>query len=564
MRKLTSSLKLPSYSEKTPHLGRLSGFLTVSLGASMILSGCFFETKSSIFKDYKNENPSYAHSSQIQLMMNDFGGLSTDTLKTNAFPWKVVVASVVTKRHYDQGADISKDTFQKVLKEYGFILPDKILNLKEGVPQPKLEFPVGIVRGDLEINIGLKPKTEIANFTCATCHSSRVFNAQGRATNDMWLGAPNASMNLQGYTSEIYESLKFVGRSPSEFNRNLKTIFPEITHQEYESIKKFFYPETIRQMNIIEKGSNTLLSFFNGPPGSANGIGSLKRVIGMTGPGIYDPQERGFVNIPDFSDRKFRRNLTVSGIYTPLGETPLTEVTEDQATNQRAWAISPVAALFLSMVMGEPVAKTEKQIPVMQEVFADFISNYKAPKFPGELDEIKALRGEKLYNNSCVKCHGQYSAGVNQPHLISYPNVLIPVDKIGTDKTRLEVLDKKFRYKTKDYWVSQKIQVIYRDGYMAPILSNLWSSAPYLHNGSVPTLWALMNPEVRPQTFYTGGHALDFKKVGITYYENETPYSKPVLVDTRERGSSNKGHEKSFAKLSSEEKWDLIEYLKTL
>lgn len=200
----------------------------------------------------------------------------------------------------------------------------------------------------------------------------------------------------------------------------------------------------------------------------------------------------------------------------------------------------------------------------MKDVFANFVGDYKAPRFPGELDLPKALRGEKIYNNSCMKCHGQYSAGIDQPHLISYPNKLIPVDKIGTDPTRLQVLDSKFQEKTKNYWLTRKIQVIYRDGYMAPILSNLWSTAPYLHNGSVPTLWALMNPQERPTTFYTGGHSLDFEKVGIIYHEGEAPYSKPVLFDSGVRGFSNKGHERPFDTMTSDEKWDLIEYLKTL
>ncbi len=551
-------LKLRAF--RGPKLSTLSVILTLA----STLTGCLFETKSSIYEDYKAENPNHAHSSQIQLLMNDFGGLNTDTLKTNAFPWKIVVAAVVTKRNHDQGLPVSKDSFQKVLAEYGFILPNKIINLNEEVPQPHFEYPVGIIRGDLKVNMGIKLNTEIANFTCATCHSSRVFDARGRATNDLWLGAPNASINLQGYTSEIYDSLKVMSRSPSEFNRNLKTIFPEITDQEYKSIKRFFFPETVRQMSVFQKGSDTLLSFFNGPPGNANGIGSLKRVIGILQPGTYDDNERGYVNIPDFSDRKFRRNMTVSGIYTPKGENPLTAVSEAEATPQRAWAISPVAALFLSMVMGQPVPKTEKQIPVMQEVFADFIGNYKAPKFPAEINELKALRGEKIYNSSCVKCHGQYSPGIQQPHLINYPNVLIPVEKIGTDPTRLQVLDDKFKKKTKDLWVSQKIQVIYRNGYMAPILTNLWSTAPYLHNGSVPTLWALMNPQERPQTFYTGGHSLDFEKVGLIYYENEKPYSRPVLVDTRLRGSANTGHNRPFEAMTADQKWDLIEYLKTL
>jgi hypothetical protein len=102
------------------------------------------------------------------------------------------------------------------------------------------------------------------------------------------------------------------------------------------------------------------------------------------------------------------------------------------------------------------------------------------------------------------------------------------------------------------------------NGYMAPPLANIWSTAPYLHNGSIPTLWALMNPELRPAKFYVGGHALDFTDVGISYPEGYQPWSKPVLYDTSLDGQSNKGHEWQFQPLSQDDKRALIEYLKVL
>ena len=40
--------------------------------------------------------------------------------------------------------------------EYGFILPDKVANLQEGIPQPHFDFPVGIIRGDLKVKMGIK------------------------------------------------------------------------------------------------------------------------------------------------------------------------------------------------------------------------------------------------------------------------------------------------------------------------------------------------------------------------------------------------------------------------
>jgi hypothetical protein len=111
-------------------------------------------------------------------------------------------------------------------------------------------------------------------------------------------------------------------------------------------------------------------------------------------------------------------------------------------------------------------------------------------------------------------------------------------------------------------------------GYVAPILSGLWATAPYLHNGSVPTIWQLMTPGERPVEFDVGGHALDYDKLGIAghadsdgayrYPSEYMPWSTPELYDTRKPGMSNRGHERQFAGLTEDEKRALIEYLKTL
>ena len=109
---------------------------------------------------------------------------------------------------------------------------------------------------------------------------------------------------------------------------------------------------------------------------------------------------------------------------------------------------------------------------------------------------------------------------------------------------------------------------------MAPILSSLWATAPYLHNGSVPTLRQLMNPAERPARFMVGGHKLDLVDVGIAgrlaedgvwrYPEGYQPWSDPEVYDTSLPGLSNRGHEREFGPLSEEEKRALIEYLKVL
>jgi len=96
--------------------------------------------------------------------------------------------------------------------------------------------------------------------------------------------------------------------------------------------------------------------------------------------------------------------------------------------------------------------------------------------------------------------------------------------------------------------------------YKARPLNGAWASAPFLHNGSVPNLWELLQtPGRRVDTFSVGSWVIDPKKVGYVIGVGEAT----SLFDTSQPGNSNKGHDYG-TELRDEEKWDLIEYIKTL
>lgn len=95
--------------------------------------------------------------------------------------------------------------------------------------------------------------------------------------------------------------------------------------------------------------------------------------------------------------------------------------------------------------------------------------------------------------------------------------------------------------------------------YKARPLNGTWASSPYLHNGSVPTLYELLLPGARrPRTFAVGRLEYDPRKVGYVSEGRE-----PFVLDTAVPGNSNQGHEYGTA-LSDDERWALVEYLKTL
>jgi hypothetical protein len=102
--------------------------------------------------------------------------------------------------------------------------------------------------------------------------------------------------------------------------------------------------------------------------------------------------------------------------------------------------------------------------------------------------------------------------------------------------------------------------------YKARPLNGVWSSAPFLHNGSVPNLYQLLLPaEQRIKQFSLGSWEYDPTTVGYV----TTPYPNSFLFDTTTTGNSNSGHEYGTGyydkpALTEQERWALIEYLKTL
>lgn len=210
-----------------------------------------------------------------------------------------------------------------------------------------------------------------------------------------------------------------------------------------------------------------------------------------------------------------------------------------------------------------------------RDVFA-YISSIEPPKYEGAIDQPLADRGRKLFNQTCADCHGTYGADAH------YPNLRVPIDKIGTDPVRLKALSPEGRQRYADSWFARsaaskiatretKLEtVIDPGGYVAPPLDGIWASAPYLHNGSVPTLWHLMHPEQRPVVWRPLDQTMDEQKIGLnveTLDDVPAPIKDSLLrrsyFDTRKLGKSREGHDYPN-QLNEDEKAAVLEYLKTL
>jgi len=175
----------------------------------------------------------------------------------------------------------------------------------------------------------------------------------------------------------------------------------------------------------------------------------------------------------------------------------------------------------------------------------------------------QVLKGKDIFNIHCAKCHGTY--GDNE----TYPNLLVDLASIQTDPllatSNFSLTPFLTSYNAS--WFGQGengAELVATNGYVAPPLDGIWATAPYLHNGSVPTLEDLLNSEQRPiywqRTF--DSNDLDYQKMGWNY-EIKDAGGDPNIYDTTLPGYGNGGHFYGD-KLSVEDRVDLIEYLKTL
>jgi hypothetical protein len=95
-------------------------------------------------------------------------------------------------------------------------------------------------------------------------------------------------------------------------------------------------------------------------------------------------------------------------------------------------------------------------------------------------------------------------------------------------------------------------------------LNGIWATAPYLHNGSVPNLWELLQvPRTRVSEFWVGSREFDPVNVGYVSSEGKSLFKVNMDNGRIMEGNSNRGH-KYGTELEDDDKWALIEYMKSL
>jgi hypothetical protein len=191
-----------------------------------------------------------------------------------------------------------------------------------------------------------------------------------------------------------------------------------------------------------------------------------------------------------------------------------------------------------------------------------YIRSLQAPAYPKPIDKNLAAKGMVVFQKNCAGCHGTYGPKGK------YPNLLIPASTIKTDPLLFtsSYSSPQFVNWFNRSWFTQgdhPAKLVPFKGYIAPPLDGVWITAPYLHNGSVPTIEALLNSQLRPEYWSRDFDKpeYDYEKLGWKFSEDPAPVK--YGYNTELSGYGNYGH--YFGdRLTDGERKAVIEYLKGL
>jgi processive rubber oxygenase RoxA-like protein len=218
----------------------------------------------------------------------------------------------------------------------------------------------------------------------------------------------------------------------------------------------------------------------------------------------------------------------------------------------------------LSAALGAGVTPVTVDHAALKRV-RDWIWTLPPPKYPYPIDQALASRGAGVYQQHCLLCHAgsRFRDGVVEGSLVGQ---IDDIDRIGTDRHRLDSYT--YVFASNQYALYPESQYRFTHfrktrGYANQPLDGIWLRGPYLHNGSVPTLRALLDaPDQRPKVFYRGYDLFDRAGVGFVWNVKEASGRAFFEYNTALPGNGNGGHLYG-TNLPDADKQAIVEYLKT-
>ncbi|HYW45941.1 MAG TPA: hypothetical protein VE959_23965 [Bryobacteraceae bacterium] len=399
------------------------------------------------------------------------------------------------------------------------------------LPGPGGYAALGLIQEDgAETPVGFAKRVfgyECVEANCSLCHTAVYRTAPG-AKPVVTPGGPSHTLDLQGFQRFLYDSA-----ADPRFN-------PDTLMAAIGKMHQFSWIEGLIYRNLIIPATRVALleqkaaySWQDSRPQQGRGRTDTFNPTKIVVFHMPDDHTIGTVDLPQVWNQRPRENMWLHW----------------DGNNNQIRERNYAAAMAVG-------ATPDSVLPDSFKRVTDYLLDLQPPKFPFPIDQAKAARGATVFESACAGCHAFGSTGVGQVEDIS---------QTGTDPHRLESFSQALVDRFHTFTTPPFVFTSYRktNGYSRVPVDGIWLRGPYLHNGSVPSLRALLMPEAdRPAVFYRGYDVVDPVNVGFI---SDGPEAAKVgfRVDTSIAGNSNRGH-RYGVELPAAQKDDLIEYLKTL
>jgi hypothetical protein len=462
------------------------------------------------------------------------------------------------------------------LRRLGFLVE----NASTGANNP-YNWPLGFTVGDLASNDG----TAIAGFTCAMCHTGQI-EYKGTA---MVIEGGQPMIQLFPFVESVAAAFIATATDPS---MRTKFITDAIAAgYPADRMEKDFEAAVARLSHLQPATPGTKITMLPGGAGRVDAVqGIANRVFGtdlMVATNQRDASAP--VSYPYLWDIWRLSRLQYNGLTPALPDSR--NIVEVLGTEAQTNIVNARGELN-----PEPLRwKTSVQLPNLMWM-EGVLKTLQAPKWPdqvlGPIEQTKADAGRGLFTRHCANCHG-----IKELPNGTWDVTVVPLDQIGTDSkqaanwagytydlTKLGLSKETQAYAGVTAAVNAIRTQLYADyrippaeqepnvsldapcGYKARPLIGVWATPPFLHNGSVRTVYDLLS-DTRPASFRFGTREYDPVKLGYT----EDPSPRDMILDTSQPGNLNTGHwwtddmtrpGRIGPQLSEDEKDAIIEYLK--
>ena len=484
-----------------------------------------------------------------------------------------------------------------------------------------LPLPVGIGLAGLE-----RPgagQIDYTSFTCAACHIGRVETAPGQTAHIV--GGVNSEFNIVKFFVDVERTLNQLGgdakgedrksRISAAFTQAANTVSAQDPHYVYGNAwwgdKAYDAVYEARQIQAFVDQSDALtgdfvdyIDDFVAAYGTyldktydgfqaqmLAGLPGMADATGVSSSHGYEIMLKSFVGkffakdvLPDHPGLSDFMLVWEQDARTARWNADGTELIDGGGQLNGNIPIPIYRNLAASMTMG--LAETDVRIAAFA---AELLGGLPADPYPFAVDEALAKQGEQLFAENCATCH-QPNNGALYRNIGTDPSRSMVINKLlekGARSVSLEtcgpdtvVVLENGPVKPCASFDGRPItpEVVMRSrgaqygGYNATALRGIWAGAPYLHNGSVPTLYHLLMPNERPQTFVKSALSYDQRLVGFSWAPGtEGGYR---LDTTAFEALSNRGHDRDITDGDTTYRLDwtddpdaamaIVEYLKTL